>query len=267
MTILLTIFVFILAMGIHEFGHAWEMKKQGVEIAEIGIGIPIPKLPYLRLSVRHLWGINIVLTFHPLLLGAYVKPSEVGYQVAQSLPDRALHLIYAGGIVANLLTWGIITIVFGLLGWMNMTLMIPAVIATILCLFLRTVLSVYIIPILGLVFTGLVVHSLVAMPVTESVAGPAGVVSLIHGQIAGKSSLLPQLKAAVFMLGFISLVLGTMNTLPLYVLDGGRSVLLYLQKWGFSRKALEWYMFGSTGIFVCLVILAFYSDAVKLIFN
>ncbi len=83
--ILLLLFIISLTLIVaaHEAGHAYFMRKHGVEIKEFGIGIGSigKQLFYFTSRTIRLPFLTITLppiAFHPLLIGAYVVPTEDG---------------------------------------------------------------------------------------------------------------------------------------------------------------------------------------------
>ncbi len=285
MAILLTVLIFVLVMVIHELGHAWEMKKCGVDIAEMGLGIPFRwsrrkiddqfdeygmemyedrYLPHLSYPIK-VWGMNIKLKLHPLLLGAYVLPSSIGMETMDGLSDGDKHKIFAGGIIANILTC---CFVFGVLWVFGATKIVTLFIligVAIPCIFMRTFVSMYVVPILGIIFLIFISYVLVTTPITESLSGPVGVMSIIFDVVSETESVWMQLKKALMMLGIISLAIGIMNCLPIFVLDGGRSVFVHLERWGVSVNTLQLYVSVSTFALYGLFILAMYSDIMRFI--
>ncbi len=83
---------------IHEFGHAGRMVKCGVEVEEIGLGLPIPGLPRLRIP---LGAHRPAFCIHPFLIGAYVKPSKAGEAQMNELWEEDQAYIFRGGIFYN----------------------------------------------------------------------------------------------------------------------------------------------------------------------
>jgi membrane-associated protease RseP (regulator of RpoE activity) len=284
MSIILTVLVFVLVMVIHELGHAWEMKKQGVDIAEMGIGMPVPlwrvkvdgefdesgRQIYRRIYIPHfsfpvrLWGMDIEVKLHPVLLGAYVMPSDDGLYTMRSMPDKGLHLIYAGGVIANLITFAVAMLISALVAGVTTKVLVVTTSIVIVCVGLRSFVSSYVLPVFGVLLFGLVLYSFVTMPISETVQGPVQIVSFMHKNIAEINDWLTMVKEATNMLAFLSLVVGMMNCLPIYMLDGGRSFFLYLVKWKVPDKIIGWYVGLSNVVLIALFVLAISSDFISL---
>src|SRR3989344_7886288 len=108
--ILMLVFILSLVavMAAHEAGHAYFMRKHGVEIKEFGIGIGSigKQLFYFTSRTIRLPFLTVTLppiAFHPLLIGAYVVPTEDGEKYLQNLPLKARMQIFGGGVYINIL--------------------------------------------------------------------------------------------------------------------------------------------------------------------
>lgn len=214
-------FLFV-AVIIHEAGHFVAMRhyKVGIEAAGIGFG------PSLRIHVKRL---GVPLTFSPLLLGAYVKPTEEGFAQMQQLPARKQAVIYAAGPLMNFAATGAILI--SLIAYRlfdgNTDKLIARSIAlgvivmlAIACYRWLEFVSAYVLPIIGLLHLILLAVVLATNP-SGGVDGPIGIV-----EVATSATLFD---AVLFGL-VINLGLGWINLMPCLPLDGGRILSAILQE-------------------------------------
>lgn len=75
MGIALGILILLIVLMTHEAGHAWAMLSLGVDLEEVGLGIPIGK--FRGISFRFIKKIPRI-SINPLMLGAFVEPSFGG---------------------------------------------------------------------------------------------------------------------------------------------------------------------------------------------
>jgi membrane-associated protease RseP (regulator of RpoE activity) len=111
MALFFSVLGLVLLLVFHELGHAAKMRKHGVEIAEFGIGFPIPGLPALRIKSRS----GTIFCLHLFLVGAYVKPSEAGTECLGKLPAQAQKEIYLAGIAVNATLGGALLVIGSIL--------------------------------------------------------------------------------------------------------------------------------------------------------
>lgn len=201
-----------LALVVHEAGHFVAMRRYGVEVEKAGIGFG----PSLRIYSKRL---GVPLTFSPLLLGAYVKPTKEGGTRMLQLPVRKQAVIYAAGPLMNFATTGLLlapVIAFRLFDGDTdkivaraITLGVIAILA-IACYKWLELVSTYVLPAIGLLHLVLLAVVLTTDP--GGVDGPIGIV-----EFATSSTLFD---AIMFGL-VINLALGWVNLMPIIPLDGG----------------------------------------------
>ncbi len=242
------ILVLILALILHEAGHAIAMTRRGVEIKEVGLGLPLGKNLRLTIHTRHL---PYPLIVTPFLLGAYVRPTDQGQEQLEQLSYKDQAVCYTAGIIVNIvsgaLVLGAVAMMYqvtdydawGRAGWIAVIAWATALVFTVF----RRVVS-QLLPVLSVVVLGLLVYILVGS--LNNIGGPVAVVETVT---SGRN-----VRESLWVGGFMSLNLALLNMLPLAPLDGGRVVASYLETRG--REKLS-YTFENSTVLVLLVFFAF----------
>lgn len=254
MTAIFGIALLVLALAIHEAGHAVAMMHRGVRIKEAGIGIPLFK--WLRITVRPSWlGFPVVLS--PILLGAYVMPTDEGEAELKAMSYKDKAVCYAAGVVTNMSFGGFLLIIallirgvqrgdFSLIG-----LGIGGAMVVVPILLRRLIAMVT--PLLGLAALALTVYLIVDSP--EDAGGPIEVF-----KIAGSS----QAMLETLVIGAaISLSLAIFNMVPFVPLDGGRVMVALLERFKLVRFA-EVYSVVTTIVFVTFFVVLIAKDIMSL---
>lgn len=212
--------LFILALVVHEAGHAIAMMRRGIEIKEAGIGIPLTGRFKLTLHPRFL---PFPVTICPLLIGAYVMPTDRGAADLKKMSYKDQAICYAAGVIMNLAFAGALVAVAVATtnpfdNRRQMIVFLIAIAVTVAAWLLRRVLSV-VVPVLGTAALVGLVHLLTRSP--DAVGGPIEVVSVSVSSTTWIDALL--------LGGALSLSLALLNMLPLVPLDGGKVVGAFLQ--------------------------------------
>src|SRR5919205_1067870 len=93
------VLLFVVSIVVHELGHAFAMRRYGVELDEICLlGVAGPVL--LSFYLRKVFG-ETPLTIRMIPLGAFVRPTEEGAQTAGALPYLKFAHIMGAGIANN----------------------------------------------------------------------------------------------------------------------------------------------------------------------
>lgn len=253
MYIVLTFFLIFLSIASHELGHAVAMIKLGVKVKEIGFGIRIPYLPSLIVHFKNFPPIKI----NHLMLFAYVQPKNE--QQIFSLPYKEQAIIYGSGIIGNLY-FLILLIVVGVLSKINniqqlsALIVIPiAILIGLLIWILRKVICCLIVPVGGLFGLVFLVNSIFKSP-TNTLGGPVGLVNVVS-KIS--TSWLNSLAVA----GAVTISLIIINMLPLEPLDGGKTINAFIkERW--NEKIVKFIRYLSVSLFLCLILLSFFSDII-----
>lgn len=260
-----TIIIVILLSGLilHEFGHALAMKGQGVEIKEIGLGLPLIPALVMRFRSKIIFGYEIDWTISPFLIGAYVKNTEKGNAFMQTLPRKEQAFILGAGIISNLIQAAIM-IAFSIVlrdislghdSLFYVVLPYSLVVACPLIYWFRYFFSLYLIPLIGLALLIYLIPMVFSSPL-ETFGGPISIVQESR-QVADPFQ--AYLLACLLIAG-----LGIINSLPFYGLDGGQIVELYVPR----RCQVTRLAFKSIGLCAVFIFigLALLSDLAKLIF-
>lgn len=283
--LLLFIISLIALVAIHEAGHAYFMRKHGVEIKEFGIGIgPTGKqlfyigarkirLPFLSLELPPI-------AFHPFLIGAYVLPTEAGEKHLANLPLKARLQIFGGGVYANLLlaviiffliqTWLVILLLQHNL-MLTSNLLLMTILSFILVMSLvkwRYAFSILSPIVMGALTIGFlwfiffvpkVAESLVGQSgATESLVGPIGIISMGVNATANTNPL--AVIELVVLIFAITLSLGLTNSLPVPPLDGGHIIKAIMERFRVPSKVITVYGWAGFGLFVTFIIFVIGND-------
>lgn len=268
--------IFLLLNGvliIHELSHAIAMWRNKVEIAEIGLGLPL--LPF-RLSIKFR---KIRFSVYPLLIGAFVRPAAE--DELEKLPFSKQLKIYWSGPFANLLT-GLICfpiyyfVVFSHYIFSGPHIISPFYVFPIIELFLIVFIggiliylpfrlknakfrpASFLIPMFGIVIYGLIVWS-IASGGLNSLMGPIGAVAELPDMFL------------TFELGFflvfivLSVAIGFFNILPLPPLDGGKIMTAFLKTKGTLPKDIKLLNFAGTALITALICAATIQDIFRLL--
>lgn len=223
-----------LIMALHELGHAIAMRFQGIEIEEVGIGMPISRVPRIRFRVRKNWPYFAI---HPLLIAAYIKPTQEGISRIFLLPYKDHALIAGAGVLVNCA----LAIAFLALGHLVNTgsperlpldfLLKTFVMIAIPCGLLwvwRHELCAYAIPLAGIaVLLALIVAFALHM---GNIWAPDQ-----KNHELQKEAMLKMLEYkpegfVLLVLGYSSLLIAIMNIAPLMPTDGGRIMALIVER-------------------------------------
>lgn len=206
----------MLCLIVHEYGHYRAMKKYKIKVAEVGLGIPVPTIPFI--SYRTAKGLK--LTLHPLLLGAYVKPTlKDAFRIGR-LPYIAQAEINGAGIWANLI-FACLLLSLALLLGVGVQPGILAIGVTLLVMLLKKIFY-WVLPVL-IAATFVLFTYLLFFSGDPHVGGPLAIAGLYRG----KTNFL----AFFGLSAIISLSLAIVNLFPASVLDGGHIMGYFLRRY------------------------------------
>lgn len=244
---LLTLFLVLLGIVLHELAHGLNMRKRGVRIAMVGLGLPIR--PRFVIPAGK-FGLPFAVSLSPILVVAFVNPvpedmSKLSYrQAAWVYGSGAItHLIYGCGILA-LYTANLSG------GWTAVRWLVIAA-----CLLLasglwlgRYWLTGVLIPIIGLLLLIGFFYAFV-----KGLGKPGGLIA------AGGLMHQPSLSRALLISGLLAIALGLVNMIPLWPFDGGRIMGEVLRKWYGQGAVRTWELIG-TAISLALFAYRLLSD-------
>lgn len=221
----LSMFVAIsIAVIIHEFAHALVMRAYGVEIKKFGIGVPLIPITLFTFRIG-----KMPIFVHPLLIGAYVEPTERGEEYMQRLSMGKRMDIYAAGVLANIF---LVACIVGVIFWDNeiraVAIRFPVAIIVVcgVLLLLRRVFS-FLMPFLGLAGLWWLMQIITSTP--DALMGPVGMVSQPS---ASGSSIWERI-------GTLSFSLALFNMIPIPPMDGGRAAMVLLERIFGKHDALQ----------------------------
>lgn len=206
----ITLCGFVAIVIAHELGHYFAMRRHGIPVAEIGLGIPLPKVPHIRLCIRR-GKVPLYFCLHLLVIGAYVKPTLRGVVYLKRLGYVDYAEVYGAGILANYAGTAVLVAVLALLkgSW---SFAIPFVVTG--CIFwLRRPLSAYLLPLTSLFALAFTAFGLYLVPLRQ--VGPSEIIVMAHA---------PSWEDAVIRVAIFSLSLGMLNSLPFPLLDVGNII-------------------------------------------
>ena len=254
MTFAFCLFLVFFSIGLHELGHAWAMHRNGIPIKRIGFGISLG-LPSIDFKLSRFPGIQFSIGLIPL--GAFVEWTDAGGEMVKRLPWKKKFDVFGYGPLANLL-FGLIVCVIAMTfaNWGNLASFTRfwVMLASIPILFLlRKVFARYIMPVIGLFWFALIVFLMIKSP-TESVSGPVGIATIAKQQAVDWTN-------AIFFGGYISLMIGLFNCIPVYPLDGGKQVEHMLSRF---KSGVNIYRKAGFVAIIAILVLAFTSDFIRL---
>lgn len=259
MLLTITIVLILLSLVFHEAAHWFEMSRRGIPVVEAGLGFPTGRW----LQIRFHWSRfpNTTFTLNPLLLGAYVKPSDRGQKMVDALAYKEYATIFGAGPLANLLFWLLIFFIKPLIDShtsltnpQNQFLMFCVFSIMAFIVYARGALSAYVVPVMGLLAIVLIVVTLAKFG-SKGVSGPVGIIE------AAKKSSSGGLAEAVDFAGFMSLNLALLNALPFYPLDGGKIVDKLIGRLG--ERTQNIFRVVTTAVIFALILGAILGDCAK----
>ena len=218
------IFLIILSVLVvaHEAGHFFAAKRVGVEVQEFGLGFP-PRIKKLF----HWRGTDFSLNW--LLFGGFVRMKEEG--------ERNIFVLFSGVLANFLLAWLLFSIVL-ILGVESQDGFIQ-----------RGLLGrVWHVVLTTGKLTWFTLTAVIHLNVAE-VVGPVGLVGIV-GQVASSG-----LVYLLYFTAIISINLGIINLVPLPALDGGRILIVLIEKMRQRRLSLRTFNILNLTSFALLIFL------------
>lgn len=245
-----------LSIAVHEFGHAREVRRLGVDVV-VHVGLP---LPYLK-KVRFLFSVfGYRICLFPIPFGGYIQPpKEFNYPHVKNpaISKDDYMLVAAAGLRLNFIigfTWFFFyrivqrdfstrNIIAVILSWAIITM----------CISLPLFFARYIIPLLGVFFLGVILVDVIQSIGTAKIASKGNVEGFKI--IAGYYNKI----GVLGIFGLVNLLIGLLNVLIFPPLDGGNILLAHL-KGRFSKDARTLYALVGTILFLMLIGVSFLGD-------
>lgn len=268
MGILITILLLSVIIVIHEYGHYFVMRRNGIQVVEFTIGFG-PTLFSRRLKS------GTEFKLKPILLGGYAMPVKDGPHSMEAANRWVKFKVYMAGMFFNTLAAFVTITIIG-----YATGRVPALFLPYL-----TWAPTWLIPLLaGIIGSfglwlgtpALIVWMLCTMggdTFMQGAAGPVGIVAMGNqivshaGAAAAPALSVIILKLATFFYA-INIGVAGCNLLPFFPLDGGHCFALLLDKLGgkkYGPKLVSGFRWVTGLVFLALVVFIFYSDFAKLL--
>lgn len=235
---------------VHEAGHLVEMRRRNVPIEEFSLGMSfgLPSFVFHTDLIP-----EVAFKISPCLLGGYVKPTETGAKLIEAMPLKDQAVIYGAGVCVN--SWVFVILGIGLqvhrkFHTRKFEIADAVVLFSAVLLWYKLWFCLFLIPVLGLL--------LLVQLIFKGGKGLKGVI----GAVQEARTTISSPRKAVIYLALISLGIALLNMLPLYPLDGGRLMHVYLSY--LSPSVAEVYRRGSAGVVVALIVLVTMNDILSL---
>lgn len=265
--LLISVISLIFIVAAHEAGHAYFMRKYGVEIKEFGIGIGSPgnALFYLRIPK-----ISVPIAFHPFLLGAYVIPTEDGEKYMEKLPLKARLQIFGGGVYVNIILavglYFLISFLTVLLLLINNLpvptdlIIVTAIVYSLLIIGIafRFILTLFSLPVSAPIIIVLLYALFTSMGTgnDNTLVGPIGIISMA----SNNASILHVLTFAFV----ITLSIGLFNALPIPPLDGGHMTTAIMKWFKLPNWLIALFTNVCTVLFLAFIVFVIANDIINL---
>jgi membrane-associated protease RseP (regulator of RpoE activity) len=265
--------LFLLAVILHELGHAYALADCGVKVERISL-LGFPGLITIRLPIKLKKFPGTEWVIHPVvLLGAYVKAAK-GEEEKLSAADMRyfaamgplMNFILATTFAGFLYATDAYMYASEGLAWQNSAIKSVAFFCSVPTLWrMRRICGQYELLVVGFAGAAFMVYLFTHFSLFEIVGGPVTIGQALHAKSVELATLsVARQIANVFYLGvMLNLLLGAANLMPLYPLDGGH-ILRTMLKPRLSPRLLGFY--DRLG-FVCvmgLMVLALANDASRL---
>lgn len=253
-----SIILLFLSISIHEFGHAFAMRKYKIQMEEIcllGFG---PKL--LSFKWRRFFG-ETPLCVRLIPLGAFVKPTDYSAKRMERFSYMKFGHIVGAGIAANFLFSGLLACIHLLIRSEEVTIVqiVPVIIVLLIGLFPKYSFSLML-P-MGLFVGYIIISQIVTEPV--KFVQESGTVVSIGKQVVEQSIDWSQTFRTA---AFLSLSVGLFNCIPLVPLDGGRMGMYLSERivWSHRRRVRTLYSAITAIPLLILILIAIKNDLVTL---
>lgn len=239
------VLVTLVAVITHEAAHGIVLRRLGVPIEEVGLGLRAR--PRLVVRTRRL---PFAVSLSPWLVSAYVLPDQRYERELDGLSYRDKCWYAGAGVLVNFVTGiELLALVLALEErWTHAVVF--AVVGLLSALFHRWF-TAYVLPVVSVGALAAVVLGFV-----NSYGGPVGPVAY---------ATLPYIPLLEFA-GLMSVSLAVLNAIPIYPLDGGRIVDAVLESWAGKKVATHFQVITGV-IMLLLVVYVALSDVAWLVLH
>ena len=272
MGLVLSLLILLTIVVIHEGGHFWAMRRNGVAIEEFSIGLG--PLIWQRKDKRGtLWSLRWIPA------GGYVKPSAIKTDASESETQIGLQgwelaashwarfKIYMAGMFANATAAFIaLTILFYathrapqvLIEWVQWA---PSPLRPLACAFLASYVLWLATPVLFVVLI-----AKMGSAFFTGAAGPVGIITMGNQALAENPTLGAKVFGMVMFFAMINGAIAGFNMLPLFPLDGGRVAgILFEKLLGRNSTAEKYFRVATMLLIAAFFVFVILSDFIKLV--
>jgi Zn-dependent protease len=235
------------------------MRRCGIRDLEVGLGIRIPRVPFLSIKFSS----GFIFKVHLFFLGIYVRPQNI--EEIERLSYREKAYIHGAGIIANaimgvliIISWTIVKLVKypESLTTSLIVLVLLAAIIFVLWRFSKEI-SAYVFPFLGLAMLIYLIWSLTSVRAEGTVMGPVDLFAMGMGFVS--------LYQATIWGAYVSIGFAMINLLPFLPPDGGRIITEFLQYKFKAGKSVETVIkLASIAFFLAVAIISFLSGIFRI---
>jgi Zn-dependent protease len=219
-----------LSVSLHELGHAFAMRKYGIEIKEICLlGLGGSKL--ISFKIRKLFG-ETPITIRSFIFGGFVMPTSFGSRRVYCIEYYKAGHIYGGGIAINFLFGALLFLIHSVAEGRFNTGMVWTI-GTLFALGIAPKFTFRLYPLLGLMLLGLIFKDL--MPDTANQSGSTVSVIDTIRRLAYRGN---SISDTIYLGGLISIFLGIINCIPVLPSDGGKIIERMLCSISYKHRKL-----------------------------
>ncbi len=247
MSIAVNLLVLMIIIGVHEYGHMWSAKRYGLAVPEFSIGVGYKLFTFFFRGTEY--------SLRAIPLGGFVQISESDLEKATK---KQRIVILLSGPIANLLLCIAFSVPMALGPYAGhpyladlstVIIIIFAILGTIVAFIVSIPVTIYALFVIFL-------HPIDSM---NTVAGPIG---LISGEGVGVPLDIPLFTHFIIYTYVLSLAIGTINLVPMSILDGGR---IFSEVLAEKKVFIKYWQIGTSGLLVALMIYIISTDIFKLV--